>query len=106
MGSRSENILATVPGEAGSVEVISGPALAGPPGEGRRSHSRAADFETRPRTKALDEVSAPQPRRGGFGRSTARSVAGRRKAGVNTVRLHWSRSWTVKLGTAWEAGSA
>src|SRR5688500_9310507 len=49
MGSRSENILATVPGEASSVEVISGPRLAGPPGEGRRSHSRAADFETRPR---------------------------------------------------------
>ena len=28
--------------------MISGPRLAGPPGEGRRSHSRAADFETRP----------------------------------------------------------
>ena len=47
MGSRSENILATVPGEASSVEVISGPRLAGLLGEGRRSHSRAADFETR-----------------------------------------------------------
>jgi hypothetical protein len=42
MGSRSENILATVPGEASSVEVISGPRLAGPPGEGRRSHSGPA----------------------------------------------------------------
>jgi hypothetical protein len=48
MGSRSDNILGTVPGEASSVEVISGPRLAGPPGEGRRSRSRAADFETRP----------------------------------------------------------
>src|SRR6266511_1123204 len=53
MGSRSENILATVPGEASSVEVISGPRLAGPPGEGRRSHSRAADFETRPSSTPL-----------------------------------------------------
>jgi hypothetical protein len=36
MGSRSENMLATVPGEASSVEVISGLAWPGSPGEGRR----------------------------------------------------------------------
>ena len=38
----SDNKLATVPGEASGVELISGPRLAGSPGEGRRSRSRAA----------------------------------------------------------------
>jgi hypothetical protein len=38
----SENKLATIPGEASGVELISGPRLARSPGEGRRSSSRAA----------------------------------------------------------------
>src|SRR5215216_111735 len=41
-------MLATVSGEASSIELISGPGLAARPGEGRRSHSRAADVETSP----------------------------------------------------------
>jgi hypothetical protein len=44
MGSRSENMLATVPGEASSVEVISGPRLAGPPGKG--GFDKYADLTT------------------------------------------------------------
>jgi SAM-dependent methyltransferase len=49
MGSRSENLLATVPGEASSVEVISG----------WRSHSRAADVETPPRHGVPGPMATP-----------------------------------------------
>ncbi len=47
------NKLATVPGEASGVELISGPRLAGSPGEGRRSRSRAAIFRVGRRQRGL-----------------------------------------------------
>ena len=49
----SDNKLATVPGEASGVELISGPRLAGSPGEGRRSRSRAAIFRVGRRQRGL-----------------------------------------------------
>jgi hypothetical protein len=49
----SENKLATIPGEASGVELISGPRLAGSPGEGRRSRSRAAGLPRSTRDKIM-----------------------------------------------------
>lgn len=50
---RSENKLATVPGEASGVELISGSRLARLPGEGRRSLSRAAGLPRSTRYKIM-----------------------------------------------------
>jgi hypothetical protein len=88
-------------GEASRVELISGPRLAGPPDEGRRSRSRAADFETR-----LDASPVARGLTNGPTRTSFCSPAVR-PGSIHPIQDH-VRSRQEGLGTpanyAWEFG--